>query len=103
MAVVVDLISAYAGPDADVMSEVLAANNFGDTIPGGVAGPLGLFLIVLLAIATVLLVRNMNKRIKRLPASFDEQSDKDSQPVSESAAEPDNSGVKAGKKDSETL
>jgi hypothetical protein len=49
----------------------LADNNFGDTIGGSAAGPMGLFLIVLLIVATVLLIRNMNKRIKRLPESFD--------------------------------
>ncbi|WP_239162800.1 hypothetical protein [Paractinoplanes rishiriensis] len=31
---------------------------------------MGLFVIVLLVIATVLLIRNMNKRIRRLPDSF---------------------------------
>ena len=45
-------------------------NNFGDTRSGGLAGPMGLFVIVLLCIATVLLIRNMNKRLRRLPDSF---------------------------------
>ena len=45
-------------------------NFFGDTRTGGMAGPIGLFIIVVLAIALVLLIRNMNKRIKRLPAEF---------------------------------
>jgi hypothetical protein len=49
---------------------VLAVNNFGDTRSGGLAGPMGLFIIVLLAIGTVLLIRNMNSRLKRLPAEF---------------------------------
>jgi hypothetical protein len=48
----------------------LAVNNFGDTRAGGLAGPMGLFVIVLLSIATVLLIRNMNKRLRRLPDSF---------------------------------
>jgi hypothetical protein len=47
-----------------------AQNNFGDTVPDGVAGPVGLFITVLLVIATVLLVRNMNARLRRLPESF---------------------------------
>ena len=51
-------------------SAVLADNNFGDTRSGSLAGPLGLLIIVLLAIATVLLIRNMNARLKRLPESF---------------------------------
>jgi hypothetical protein len=47
-----------------------AVNNFGDTRSGGLAGPMGLFIILLMAIATVLLIRNMNKRLRRLPDSF---------------------------------
>ncbi|WP_236718361.1 hypothetical protein [Actinoplanes sp. TFC3] len=31
---------------------------------------MGLFIIVLLTVATVLLIRNMNKRLRRLPDSF---------------------------------
>jgi hypothetical protein len=46
-------------------------NNFGDTRGGALAGPLGLFIVSMLAIATVLLIRNMNKRLRRLPASFE--------------------------------
>ncbi|NUT36852.1 MAG: hypothetical protein HOV79_27675 [Hamadaea sp.] len=53
------------------MIEFLADNNFGDTRSGGLAGPMGLLLIVVLGVATVLLIRNMSKRIKRLPGSFD--------------------------------
>ena len=37
----------------------------------GKASPIALVVILLLAVATALLVRNMSKRIKRLPASFD--------------------------------
>lgn len=51
-------------------AQVLAENNFGDTRSGGLAGPMGLFLIVVLAIATVLLIRNMNARLRRLPDRF---------------------------------
>jgi hypothetical protein len=50
--------------------DAIAVNNFGDTRAGGLAGPMGLFVIVLLSIATVLLIRNMNKRLRRLPDSF---------------------------------
>lgn len=55
-------------------AQVLAENNFGDTRTGGLAGPMGLFLIVVLAIATVLLIRNMNARLRRLPDRFPGQS-----------------------------
>ncbi|MEV0727810.1 hypothetical protein [Polymorphospora sp. NPDC050346] len=51
-------------------AQVLAQNNFGNTRSGGLAGPMGLFLIILLAIATVLLIRNMNSRLRRLPEQF---------------------------------
>ncbi|MBF9128882.1 hypothetical protein I0C86_07775 [Plantactinospora sp. S1510] len=54
-------------------AQVLAENNFGDTRTGGLAGPMGLFMITLLAIATVLLIRNMNARLRRLPDRFPEQ------------------------------
>ena len=50
--------------------DIVAVNNFGDTREGGLAGPMGAFIITLLAIATVLLIRNMNKRLRRLPDSF---------------------------------
>ena len=54
---------------------IIAVNNFGDTREGGLAGPMGFFIIVLLAIATVLLIRNMNKHLRRLPDSFDKVDD----------------------------
>jgi hypothetical protein len=57
------------------MDFVVAVNNFGDTRSGGLAGPMGLFIIVLMAISTVLLIRNMNKRLRRLPDSFPDPAD----------------------------
>jgi hypothetical protein len=51
--------------------EFLAVNNFGDTREGSLAGPAGLVIILLLAIGTILLIRNMNSRLRRLPSSFD--------------------------------
>jgi hypothetical protein len=54
---------------------VFAQNNFGDTASDGLAGPMGLLIIVLLAIATVLLIRNMNSRLRRLPERFPHESD----------------------------
>ncbi|MEV4763391.1 hypothetical protein AB0J89_12245 [Micromonospora chokoriensis] len=54
-------------------AQVLAENNFGDTRTGGLAGPMGLFLILLLATATILLIRNMNSRLRRLPDRFPQQ------------------------------
>jgi len=37
----------------------------------GKASPIRLVVILLLAVATVFLIRSMSKRIRRLPASFD--------------------------------
>ncbi|HEX6870015.1 MAG TPA: hypothetical protein VF163_02865 [Micromonosporaceae bacterium] len=56
------------------MIELLAENNFGDTRTGGLAGPTGLVIILLLALGTYLLIRNMNKRLRRLPERFEDQS-----------------------------
>jgi len=49
----------------------------GDQLPEdvGKAGPLGLFLIVVLLIAVVLLVRSMTTHLKRIPRSFEPQDD----------------------------
>ena len=43
-------------------------------------GPIGLLIILLLLIATALLIRNMNTRIKRLPPRFPGQDDEDGAP-----------------------
>jgi hypothetical protein len=37
----------------------------------GKASPLGLLVVVLLVIATVFLVRSMNKQLRKVPKSFD--------------------------------
>lgn len=52
------------------MLQFLAENNFGDTRSGGLAGPTGLVIILLLIVGTVLLIRNMNSRLRRLPDRF---------------------------------
>lgn len=60
----------------------LADNNFGDTRSGdGLAGPMALLLILLLAAGTIFLIRNMNKRIKRLPEKFDSTDDGQGKPA----------------------
>ena len=59
------------------MTWLLAGNNFGDTRSGSLAGPMGLLIILLLAVGTILLIRNMNARLRRLPASFDEPNRED--------------------------
>lgn len=54
-------------------AQILAQNNFGNTRSGGLAGPMGLFILILLGVATVLLIRNMNARLRRLPDRFPDQ------------------------------
>jgi hypothetical protein len=70
-----------------------AQNNFGDDMSNGMAGPMALLIIVLLAIATVLLIRNMNGRLRRLPASFPVQGAGGSTKVE--SAEPEPTGERA--------
>ncbi|MGI9003997.1 MAG: hypothetical protein ACR2GH_20500 [Pseudonocardia sp.] len=41
----------------------------------GKSSPVALVVIVLLALATIVLIRSMSKRIRRLPASFDPPAD----------------------------
>lgn len=53
--------------------DLLAQNYFGNTRDGSLAGPIGGFIIVVLAVATVLLIRNMTTRIRRLPSEFPRQ------------------------------
>jgi hypothetical protein len=67
------------------MIELLSQNNFGDTREGSLAGPTGLVIILLLIIGTVLLIRNMNSRLKRLPERFQyEERNRPADPPTES-------------------
>ena len=52
------------------MITVLAANDFGDTLGDGVAGPIGLLIIVLLVVALVFLMKSMNRHLRRVRDSF---------------------------------
>ena len=45
--------------------------------PSGTAGPLGLLLVLLIGLSLVLLIRNMNGRLRRLPPSFDQPQERD--------------------------
>ncbi len=40
----------------------------------GKAGPIGLVIVLLLLIAVILLIRSMNRHMRKLPASFDAES-----------------------------
>ena len=48
----------------------------------GKASPVALVVIILLALATIVLIRSMTKRIRRLPTSFDRS---DAQPPARDA------------------
>ncbi|MCV7282998.1 hypothetical protein H7J88_25515 [Mycolicibacterium flavescens] len=67
------------------MLTLLAQNAPRDTGPEfGKASPFGLLVIVLLLISIFLLVRSMNRHLRKLPESFD----KPEQPVVEAEPEP---------------
>lgn len=68
--------------------ELLAQNNFGDTRSGSLAGPVGGFIIALLAVVTVLLIRDMNARLRRLPDRFPDQTERSERNREESDGEP---------------
>jgi hypothetical protein len=54
---------------------VLAAGDDGVS-----AGYIGLLIVLLLGVVTVLLIRNMNARLKRLPKQFDQVSRPEDEP-----------------------
>jgi hypothetical protein len=43
------------------------------------AGPLGLLVVLLMFVATVFLIRNMNSRLRKLPPSFPPSAGRDEQ------------------------
>jgi hypothetical protein len=70
-AVLVDLGGMPVGATPFVTVLAQATPPPGKGAEFGKASPVGLVVVLLLAIATVFLIRSMSKRIKRLPASFD--------------------------------
>jgi len=61
-----------------------------DTGPDfGKASPFGLLIVVLLLIGTFLLVRSMNRHLKKLPTSFDRKDPAPDQTADDEAVEPD--------------
>ena len=52
------------------------------------AGPLGVLVIVLIGLVTVLLIKNMNTRLKRLPRSFEDRPIRHQKNDDESASGP---------------
>lgn len=93
------------GPDVQILayeSAMILAQHQSPGTPGyndnplgpefGKASPLGIPVVLLLLIATVLLIRNMNRHIKNLPASFDAEHPEPDQLADEGT---DRAGVKA--------
>lgn len=60
---------------------VLAAALAQEEESGIGAGPLGLVILLVMLIATFLLIRNMNTRIKRLPREFPDQEKPEDDPT----------------------
>ncbi len=54
----------------------------------GKASPIGLVVIVLLFLATILLIRSMNKQLRKVPASFDEPDATPSDPTTPDVTAP---------------
>lgn len=64
-------MSAGALSAKALLAGSLATNNFGDTRPGGgIAGPVALLVLLVIAAVTVFLIHNMNGRLRRLPERF---------------------------------
>ncbi len=58
----------------------------------GKASPVALVVILTLALATILLIRSMSKRIRRLPATFDDAEPKPKGDKEKAGGEPANGG-----------
>jgi hypothetical protein len=67
----VDVGGLGAGPIGQVVTVLAQQAPPGQGPEFGKASPVGLIVVLLLAVATALLIRSMSKRIKRLPESFD--------------------------------
>ncbi|HZA11679.1 hypothetical protein [Mycobacterium sp.] len=71
-------------PALDVIVGLLADNPPRNTGPDfGKASPVGLLIVVLLLIGTILLVRSMNRHLRKLPASFDRENPEPDQAADE--------------------
>jgi hypothetical protein len=72
-----------------MIAGLLADNAPKDTGPDfGKASPFGLLVIVLLLIGTFLLVRSMNRHLKRVPESFDRKKTEPDEAVDDGTVEP---------------
>jgi hypothetical protein len=62
----------------------------------GKASPLGLLVVVLLVIATVFLVRSMNRQLKKVPKTFDPENPELDQAADEGTPRPPGPGDEPG-------
>ena len=73
-----------------MMAGLLADQAPKDTGPDfGKASPFGLLIVVLLLIGTFLLVRSMNRHLKKLPTSFDRKDSDTDHTADDEPVEPD--------------
>jgi hypothetical protein len=70
--VLVDLGAVPAGQTSTTLLAQDPAPPPGKGEEFGKASPVGLVVLVVLFLATILLVRSMNKHLRKVPASFDE-------------------------------
>jgi hypothetical protein len=66
--ILLSAVGVVVGGLADVQADGAPRNTGPDF---GKAGPAGLLVIVLLLLATVFLIRSMNRQLKKVPDSFD--------------------------------
>jgi hypothetical protein len=77
----------------DVIAGLLAEQAPRNTGPDfGKASPIGLLIVVLLLIGTILLIRSMNKHLRKVPESFDRDNPEPGQAADDGTVEakPDN-------------
>ncbi|MHA6796649.1 hypothetical protein ACVGVM_24515 [Pseudonocardia bannensis] len=93
------LVELGAVPDlSEVLAAVAVPVQNPEPPPGqgeefGKSSPIALVVIILLALATVVLIRSMSKHLRKVPASFDEQSGERTEPD----ADPDTGSAGSGK------
>jgi hypothetical protein len=75
--VLVDLGAVPAGQTSTTLLAQDPAPPPGKGEEFGKASPVGLVVLVVLFLATILLVRSMNKHLRKVPASFDEAREPD--------------------------
>ncbi|MCE0766979.1 hypothetical protein LWC35_29330 [Pseudonocardia kujensis] len=85
------LVELGGVPTGETVATVLAQNPEPPPDKGeefGKASPVALVVILCLAVATIVLIVSMSRRIRRLPQSFDEQSGQ-TEPAEQTGQDPD--------------